>query len=104
MWDRWLSPILRPPYHALARSGVLWRILPYGTRPRLVVSQARGRTHYQLVLAGRMAGRFDPKLGVWRIRRPFKLVVDERSLPVPDRASSDADRVSAFLQHPPADG
>jgi hypothetical protein len=87
--DRWISPILRRPYHALARSGALRQVLPPGWRPRLVGYQVDGRIRYHLLLGGRLVGRYDHDLGAWRITRPFKLLVDERSLPSPDRVTPD---------------
>jgi hypothetical protein len=101
--DRSMSWILRPAYHALARSGALRQILPPGWRPRLVGYQVDGRIRYHLLLGGRLVGRYDRDLGAWQIRRPFKLLVDERSLPVPEKGPTDAGRMVTALQQLPAE-
>jgi len=39
---------------------------------------------FQLLMAGHVIGRLIPGKGEWFIRRPFRLFVDEASLPQPD--------------------
>ena len=101
--DRFISWILRPAYDALAGSGALRQILPPGWRPRLVSYLVDGSIHYQLLLSGHLVGRYDHVFGVWRIKRPFKLLVDERSLPVPGREPTDAGQMATVLQRLPAE-
>lgn len=59
------------------------RALPRRLRPRVVSYQVGGQALLRLILAGRDIGEYDAEAFVWRIRRPFKLLVDERSLPTP---------------------
>ena len=80
--DRHLSSVLRVPYDALARSGVLRRLLPARLRPRVVVFDG-APAHWRLMRGGRAIGHYDPAAGRWRIKRPFRLIVDEASLPRP---------------------
>ena len=102
MLDRGISPILPRPYHALARSGAVRQILAPGWRPRFVGYQVDGRIGYQLLLGVRLVGGYDHDLGAWRIKRPFKLLVDERSLPVPGKGPTDGGQMATVLQRQPA--
>jgi hypothetical protein len=79
--DRNVSRVLHPLYHALARRGLVRRLLPGSLRPRLVVFRADGRSQPRLLLGGRIVGRYDARQGEWRIQRPFRLFVDEGVLP-----------------------
>lgn len=78
--DRCVSPLLRPPYRALARGGWIAGLLPAPFRPRVVVFHARGREQLRLLLGMRVIGRYDDRKRQWRIRPPFRLLVDERVL------------------------
>lgn len=80
-FDRAVSRVLRPAYHALARGGMLRALLPRSLRPRLVRFGTAGNSSMQLLWFGRAIGRYDSNLGAWYIRRPFKLFVDEDALP-----------------------
>jgi hypothetical protein len=89
---RWLArlyraavPLLSLPYRALARSRLLpaltARLLPASLRPRVVLFRAGDRRWLRLLLGRRAIGRYDPHRARWRIRRPFRVLVDERQLP-----------------------
>ena len=87
IWLRWrrnpasgTSRLLHPAYRALSRSGWLVRLLPAPARPRVVGFFARGRDRSLLLLGPHVVGRYDDGAGRWRIRRPFRLFVDERML------------------------
>jgi len=76
-----LSSLLRPFYQRLARGGALRPWLPSRMRPR-VISFNRGEgTELQLVMGRRVIGRWWEGKSGWNIRRPFRLFVDEASLP-----------------------
>jgi hypothetical protein len=76
-----LFQVLQPIYHGLARSGAIRRLLPARLRPRVVAYQAGEERQLRLLWGRRAIGRFDPQAGQWRIRPPFRLLVDQRSLP-----------------------
>jgi hypothetical protein len=74
--NRWLSRLLHAPYHALARTGLLRRLLPARWRPRVVVFQGA-----RLVMLGaRVIGRYDARTRAWQIRRPLRLLCDPQDL------------------------
>ena len=75
------APVLNPVYRALTSSrhlNRLGRALP----TRLIVYQRKQGPEYQLQLFGITIGRCLPGRKRWRIRTPFRLVVDEEHLPV----------------------
>ena len=76
-----VTPALDPVYRAFSASPILKRI--GGTMPtRLTVYQRAQGPEYQLRLFGLTIGRCLPGRKRWRIRTPFRLVVDEELLPV----------------------
>ncbi len=86
--DSTLSSLLRPGYRRLATDGTFRRWLPDQMKPR-VISFNRGEgTELQLFMGRRVIGRWLPGKSGWNIRRPFRLFVDEESLPEnPGKAS-----------------
>ncbi len=79
--NRGISRLLSPIYHYLAHCGVLRHLLPSRFKPRVVVSQADDGVHLQLLLGRRIVGKYNSRLRQWLIYRPFRLFVDESSLP-----------------------
>jgi len=79
--DSNLTSLLRPFYQRLAKAGFFRRWLPSGMRPRVISFNRDAGTELQLVMGRRVIGRWlEGKTG-WHIRRPFRLFVDEGSLP-----------------------
>lgn len=72
---------LRWPYRALAAMGILRRLFPNRYRPKVVCfcGNKRGE-EFKLILAGKEVGRYDDKTDNWRIRRPYRLLIDENEL------------------------
>ncbi len=83
-WQRALdwgvSRLLHRPYRALARWGVVRRLLPQRLRPRVVEFQVGGQSQPRLLLGKRVVGRYDAVRRQWHIQRPFRLFVDESTL------------------------
>ncbi len=79
--DHLASHILNPCYRGLARSGLCRAFLPRALRPKVVTFERDGAREMQLVLGRRIIGRRPADAGTWTIRRPFRLLVDEQSLP-----------------------
>ncbi len=76
-----VSRILHPAYHWLAGSGIFknyTRLLP---KTRVVSFHRPGGTEYHLLMGKRVIGRRNPTSTSWHIARPFRLFVDETSLP-----------------------
>jgi len=76
-----LTSLLRPFYQRLARAGVCRRWLPSRMRPRVISFNRDEGTELQLVMGRRVIGRWLEGKTRWHIRRPFRLFVDEESLP-----------------------
>jgi len=76
-----VTPILEPLYRALSSSRIMKR-LGHALPTRLTVYQRSQGPEYQLRLFGLTIGRCLPGRKRWRIRTPFRLVVEERNLPV----------------------
>lgn len=79
--DRGASPLLHPLYKALSYRGLIALLLPARFRPRIVVFRARNRDQFQLIVGRRVVGRYDDQAQLWKIQRPFHLLVDGRTLP-----------------------
>jgi signal peptidase I len=79
--DRGASRVLHPAYRWLARAGVLCAWLPQRLRPQVLSFERPGGVERLLLLGGRVIGRRPPAADQWQIRRPFRLFVDESSLP-----------------------
>jgi signal peptidase I len=79
--DYRLSRIGRPAYEWLIRHKVFIK-WPFGSIRIKVVSFTRnGAQELQLLWGTRVIGWFAPEFGTWRIKRPFRLFIDESSLP-----------------------
>ena len=82
--DSMLSSSLRPVYHQLAKRGHLRKLLPAHLKARVVLLNRHSGRELQLLMGGRVIGRWLPEHKGWYIRRPFRLFVDEASLPKND--------------------
>lgn len=65
----------------LVRCGPFDFLLPGGLKPRLVYFNGRDAAKLKLLMGRRTVGHYDYHFNRWRIRWPFRLFVDERSLP-----------------------
>ena len=79
--DLGASFLLRPFYDRLARSGILRCWKPVWLEPRVISFSHSGETELQLLIGRWVIGRLLPGMAQWYIRRPFRLFVDEDSLP-----------------------
>ncbi len=79
--DSHASVLLRPVYDRLARSGILRRWVQTWKEPRVIAISRSGKIELQLLMGRRVIGRWLPGMTQWHIRRPFRLFVDEASLP-----------------------
>jgi len=81
MVDSGVSPLLRPFYGRMTRSGIFRRGLPFQIRTRVLSFDRPEGTELQVLMGRWMIGRWLPGMSRWHIRRPFRLFVDEESLP-----------------------
>ena len=79
--DSNLTSLLRPFYQRLARAGVFRRWLPGWMKTRAISLSHPAGTELQLLMGRRVIGRWLPGMTRWHIRRPFRLFVDEETLP-----------------------
>jgi len=79
--DSWVSFLLRPAYREFARAGIFIRLLPAQMRPRVISFDRGAGKELQLLMGRHVIGRWLPGKTGWHIRRPFRLFVDEESLP-----------------------
>jgi signal peptidase I len=79
--DHLASYILHPCYRNLARSGIFRALLPSSCRPRVISIVRDGQQEMHLVMGRRVIGRRPAGGAGWTIRRPFRIFVDESSLP-----------------------
>jgi signal peptidase I len=79
--DHLASHVLHPCYRGLVRSGLFRAFLPPVLRPRVIMYDRDGRREMQLVIRSSVIGRRPAGAGSWTIRRPFRIFVDEQTLP-----------------------
>ena len=79
--DHTLSRLLQPLYHRLARSGLFRGRLGDWMKPELLYFSRADGLEWQLWLGKLLIGRKLPHQAHWTIRRPFRLFVDETTLP-----------------------
>jgi hypothetical protein len=73
--------ILRPVYRYLAQSGIFSRLMAHRIRTHVLYFKRPNGTEMQLLMGQWVIGRCPPGKEQWHIRRPFRLFVDEASLP-----------------------
>lgn len=79
--DTWLSFLLSPAYHWLAQLGIFRQWIPSRIRPRVLSFNGSAGTELQLVMGQRVVGRRLAGEKQWWIKRPFRLFINESSLP-----------------------
>ena len=68
-------------YHLVARSGLLRRLVPLRKWMRIVSLRNEGGRAFTLLLGHWVIGHYQTGMTSWQVRRPFRLFVDEQSLP-----------------------
>lgn len=86
--DATFSRLLHPVYHRLAQSGLFQGRLAAWMKPELICLPRSEGPEWQLWLGRLLIGRKIPHHPHWTIRRPFRLFVDEASLPPQSPESS----------------
>lgn len=79
--DLAVSRILHPVYHRLAGSGFFIKFIRFFPKTHCLSFNRPGGTELQLLMGNRVIGRRLPEKDHWQITRPFRLFVDEDSLP-----------------------
>jgi signal peptidase I len=74
--NRTFSLLLHPAYCRLAESGFIYRLAPPSLRPRMVAfGNGDQRRMRQMIGRRFVVGRYDAQHQIWRIRRPFRLIL-----------------------------
>ena len=76
-----VSRILHPAYHILAGSGIFIKFNSFFLKTRVLSFNRHEGREFQLLMGNRVIGRRLPGKDQWQIERPFRLFVDETSLP-----------------------
>ena len=84
--------ILVKPYQLLARSGIFRIWLPDSLKYKIVRIEKNGNVSLMLTIGGRRIGRPNPLGSGWLIKPPYKLFVDETSLPDMPAAAGSTDK------------
>jgi signal peptidase I len=79
--DWTVSRILHPVYHRLASSGIFRNLLPLQLKTHVLCFKRANGIEMQLLMGRWVIGRRLNGQDRWHIRRPFRLFVDEHSLP-----------------------
>lgn len=79
-----LYSLFRPVYLKLAKSGIFRRFLPVKLKTRVVSFKRPSGVELQLLIGKRAIGWRRPGQNHWNIRPPFRLFIDEASLPAWD--------------------
>ncbi len=75
--------LLRPVYRSFCTGGLLHWLIPVRLTPQVATFQSDVNASHKLLLGRRIIGSYDESLLQWQIRRPYRLFVDEASLPKP---------------------
>lgn len=79
--DRQSSTVIHPIYRSLSRSRLLDRFLPDSLVPRVITIRRNTGKEMQLLMGQRVIGRCLAGEKEWKIRRPYRIFVDEQALP-----------------------
>ena len=79
--DLTISRILHPVYLWLARSGIFRNLLPQQLKTQILCFRRANGIEMQLLLGRRVIGRRLPGQNQWHVYRPFKIFIDEATLP-----------------------
>ncbi len=72
IFDPFISRIFHIPYHVLAHSGIVRKLIPSRWQPRIMLLQ-KGRV---MLLGTYVIGWYNEKSGAWNIRRPFRVLCE----------------------------
>jgi signal peptidase I len=79
--DHFVSSLLHPSYRWLSRKGVIQRLMGGNSRIRILSLQRPEGIEFQLLFRNRPIGRRHPGAPNWEIKRPYRLLIDESTLP-----------------------
>jgi hypothetical protein len=74
---------LRPVYRSLCTGGFLHWLVPFRLTPQVATFRPGTIVSHKLLLGKRVIGSYDESRLLWQIRHPYRLFIDEDSLPKP---------------------
>ncbi len=74
---------LRPVYLSLCSGGPFHRLIPVRIQPRVASFKSDTNACHKLLLGNRIIGCFDELHLQWRIKRPYRIFIDESTLSTP---------------------
>ena len=75
--------LLGPVYRAFCHGGLLHRLIPVRLKPQVATFQSFTNTSHKLLLGKQVIGSYDHALLRWQIKRPYRILINESSLPEP---------------------
>jgi signal peptidase len=78
-----LTKNLGPVYRSLCTDGFLNRLIPFRLQPQVASFKTGSNDSHKLLLGKRVIGSYNESLLKWQIKRPYRLFVNESSLPIP---------------------
>jgi len=75
-----LFRLMRPAYLWASEKGLVRRLLPFRLKTRVLAVKRPQGTELQVLAGRRLIARRPARSGTWLVRRPFKLLIDARSL------------------------
>lgn len=79
--DDWVSSLLHPSYRWLSHMGLVRKLMGGNSRIRILPLQRPDGVEYQLLFRNYPIGRRRPGSSTWEIKRPYRLLIDESTLP-----------------------
>jgi signal peptidase I len=79
--DKLVSSFLHPSYRWLSRKRLVRRLMGGNSRIRILSLQRPHGVEYQLLFRNRPIGRRRPGSSTWEIKRPYRLLIDDSTLP-----------------------
>jgi signal peptidase I len=79
--DMWVTSLLHHPYHWMVRIGILGRLIQRQIKLKVISLNRPEGIELQLLMGRRVIGRLLRGRKKWYIQRPFRLFLDESTLP-----------------------
>jgi SynChlorMet cassette protein ScmC len=80
--NRLISAILHRAYRSLSERGRFRMLMPSDGRFAVALFENGSRKYPKLILSGRTIGSYDFTDKAWKIKRPYRLIIDEKRLPI----------------------
>jgi hypothetical protein len=75
--------LLRPVFRSFCTNGILHWLIPVRLSPQVATFLSGTKASHKLLLGKQVIGFFDDNLLQWQIKSPYRILVDESSLPTP---------------------